>query len=115
MRRPGSQEAEMHAFSSRVAALTQAGQPVNIQVGFGWTPAPGFLNLDVQPLLEEHDHRFDDVEVFFVPYVEMPWPIPDNSVDFIFHEDFIEHISQKQQVCFMAETLRVLKEGGWHR
>ena len=32
-----------------------------------------------------------------------------------FHEDFIEHISQKQQVCFLAETLRVLKHGSWHR
>lgn len=115
MRRPRSQQEELEAFSRRVTELTQAGQPVKVQVGFGWTPAPGFLNLDVQSLLAEGDRRFDDCEVFYVPYVEKPWPIPDGTVDFIFHEDFIEHISQKQQVCFLAETLRVLKHGGWHR
>jgi predicted SAM-dependent methyltransferase len=115
MRRPGSPEEELRGFATCVAGLIQAGQPVKIQVGFGWTPAPGFVKLDVHPLLEESDNRFADVDVFFFPYADMPWPIPDGWVDFIFHEDFIEHISQKQQICFLAETLRVLKEGGWHR
>jgi len=115
MRRPASPEDEVHAFSARILDLVGAGQPVKIQVGFGWTPAPGFVNLDVYPLLSESDERFADADVFFFPYADMPWPIPANCVDYIFHEDFIEHISQKQQVCFLAETLRVLKDGGWHR
>lgn len=42
-------------------------------------------------------------------------PLPDSSVNVIFHEDFIEHIDQRQQVIFLAETLRVLKKGGVHR
>lgn len=115
MRRPDSLETELHGFTSRVQALRDAGQPVKIQVGFGWTPAPGFINLEIDPHLDEDDHRFDHVDVFYFPYADMPWPIPDNSVDFIFHEDFIEHITQKQQVCFLAETLRVLKDGCFHR
>ncbi len=115
MRRPLSPEEEARWFSTRVLSLTQAGQPVKVQVGFGFTPAPGFLNLDIAPFMDESDSRFDDLDVFFFPYADMPWPIPANSVDHVFHEDFIEHISQKQQVCFLAETLRVLKEGGWHR
>jgi predicted SAM-dependent methyltransferase len=115
MRRPASLAEELLGFSTRVLSLTEAGQPVKIQVGFGWTPAPGFINLDIFPLLQENDDRFDGVDVFFFPYADMPWPIPADSVDFIFHEDFIEHISQKQQVCFLAETLRVLKNGAWHR
>lgn len=42
-------------------------------------------------------------------------PLPDTSVDIIFHEDFIEHLNQRDQVIFLAETLRVLKKGGIHR
>ncbi len=115
MRRPDSLETELRGFSARVQALRDAGEPVKIQVGFGWSPAPGFVNLEVVPHLAESDDRFDHVDVFYFPYADMSWPIPDDSVDFIFHEDFIEHISQKQQVCFLAEALRVLKEGCFHR
>jgi predicted SAM-dependent methyltransferase len=115
MRRPGSLEQELRGFSARVLGLVESGQPVKIQVGFGWSPAPGFVNLDIQPMLEAGDTQFDALDVFFFPYVDMPWPIPDNCVDYIFHEDFIEHISQKQQVCFLAETFRVLTDGAWHR
>jgi len=42
-------------------------------------------------------------------------PFEDNSVDVIFHEDFIEHLSQIGQVIFLAETYRVLKFGAVHR
>ena len=42
-------------------------------------------------------------------------PIPDNSVDVIFHEDFIEHLCQRDQILFLAETHRILKKGGVHR
>jgi predicted SAM-dependent methyltransferase len=115
MRRPFCQEDELRGFSTRVQNLITSSQPVKIQVGFGWTPAPGFINLDVYPLLQEDDARFADDDVFFFPYADMPWPIPANCVDYIFHEDFIEHISQKQQVCFLAEALRVMKDGSWHR
>jgi hypothetical protein len=115
MRRPSNLEDESRAFADRVQALQRAADPVKIQVGFGWTPAPGFINLDVTPHLQEGDTRFDDLDVFYFPYADRPWPIPAGCVDYIFHEDFIEHISQKQQVCFMAETLRVLKDGAWHR
>jgi predicted SAM-dependent methyltransferase len=115
MRRPGKLEDELRGFTDRVRALAESGQPVKIQVGFGWSPAPGFVNLDVDPHLEEDDERFDDLDIFFFPYADMRWPIPDGCVDFIFHEDFIEHIAQKQQVRFLAEALRVLKDGCWHR
>ena len=42
-------------------------------------------------------------------------PLPDNCVDVIFHEDFLEHLDQKEQVIFLAETFRVLKPGSVHR
>ena len=115
MRKARSVEEEVKAFTDRVLAVARSGQPVKIQPGFGMTPLHGFLNLDIAPLLPENEGNFDDFELFFFPYADMPWPIPNNCVDYIFHEDFIEHINQKQQVCFLAETLRVLKPGCWHR
>jgi len=42
-------------------------------------------------------------------------PFADNSVDVIFHEDFLEHLDQKGQMLFLSETCRVLKAGGVHR
>ena len=42
-------------------------------------------------------------------------PLPDGSVDVVFHEDFIEHLDQKDQIIFLSEVFRVLKKGGIHR
>ena len=53
MRRPNSLEQELQGFSSRILSLVESGQPVKIQVGFGWTPAAVFVNLDIHPLPEE--------------------------------------------------------------
>ena len=115
MRQPRSVEEEVRAFADRVFSTIKAGRPVKIQPGAGTSPSPDFLNLDIRALLPESDTRFADCEMFFFPFADMPWPIPDNCVDYIFHEDFIEHIGQQQQVCFLAETRRVLKPGCWHR
>ena len=115
MRRAGPVEDEIRAFGERVASLISEGKPVKIYAGCGSAPIIGFLNLDIRPHRPEHDRTFDDRELFFFPFTDHPWPIPDNSVDYVFDEDFIEHVPQKNQFCFLAETLRVLKPGCWHR
>ena len=53
-------------------------------------------------------------EYFIFPFVSS-WDLSENSVDYIFDEDFIEHIHQLMQWQYLAETLRVLKIGSWHR
>ncbi|CAO4162760.1 hypothetical protein [Methylorubrum populi] len=105
--------AEKARFARRVAELTAAGQPVKIYPGCGTVPRTGFLNLDIdvnapQFLLTNRD------DYFIFPFV-CPWDIPDNSVDYVFDEDFVEHISQLMQWQFFAEVLRVLKPGCFHR
>jgi predicted SAM-dependent methyltransferase len=115
MRAAGPIEREMAAFADRVFSMIHSGHPVRIYAGCGTSPAAGFINIDIAPMLRPEDTRFDDREYFFFPFAEVPWPIPEGCVDYIFHEDFIEHLSQKQQFCFLAETLRVLKAGSWHR
>jgi len=109
-----SPETELDRFRQRVAELTAQGKPVKIQLGCGPNPQPGFLNLDVDLMAPSFAVRYPD-EYFLFRYADTPWGIPDNSVDYIFHEDFIEHISQIQQIQILAEALRVLKPGGYHR
>ncbi len=106
--------AEMDRFARRVAELNAAGQPVKLYCGSGTVPRAGFLNLDIDVnaplfLLSNRD------EYFIFPFADRLLPIPDNSVDYVFDEDFVEHITQIMQWQFFAETLRVLKPGSYHR
>jgi len=39
-------------------------------------------------------------------------PFADNTFDYAFCEDFIEHIDQKNAILFLSEVLRTLKPGG---
>lgn len=41
-----------------------------------------------------------------------PLPVDDNSVDFIFTEHFIEHLTRPEAVKFLQECFRALKPGG---
>jgi predicted SAM-dependent methyltransferase len=115
MRAAGPVEQEMAGFANRIFSLIHAGQPIRIYTGCGTMPAAGFINIDIAPMLRPEDTRFDALEFFYFPFADVPWPIPDSCIDHIFNEDFIEHLNQKQQFCFLAETLRVLKPGNWHR
>src|ERR1051326_3305277 len=115
MRAAGPIDQEMAAFAARGFDLLHHARPVRLYTGCGTMPAAGFINLDIAPMLQAADPRFYDREYFFFPFADVSWPIPDACVDYVFHEDFIEHLTQKQQICFLAETLRVLKPGSWHR
>jgi len=59
--------------------------------------------------------RGDQSDFYAIDVTQKPLPLPDNSVDVIFHEDFLEHLNQRDQVLFLVEALRVLKKGGVHR
>lgn len=54
-------------------------------------------------------------DFFALDIVSEALPFPNNSVDVIFHEDFIEHLNQKEQIIFLSECYRILKPGGIHR
>lgn len=41
-----------------------------------------------------------------------PLPYTDNSVDAIFHEHFIEHLTKSEAEAFLLDCFRVLKKGG---
>lgn len=39
-------------------------------------------------------------------------PFPDSSIDIVFTEQFIEHLTQSEAIAFLKETYRILKPGG---
>lgn len=110
----GNFEAELNRFKKKVLSLQAENKPIKIYVGPGMIPKVGFLNIELEvhvgaDFLENH---FD--EIFQFP-ANSSWLIPDCCVDYIFHEDFIEHIDQLSQIQFLAEAYRVLKPGAIHR
>lgn len=80
-------------------------EPVKLNVGCGTDYKPGWINIDnnsdcnIQKLDLHWDLRF---------YL----PFPSESVDFIFNEHFLEHLSVEDGKAAISEFLRVLKPGG---
>jgi predicted SAM-dependent methyltransferase len=102
---------------------------VKLHFGCGPRILKGWINIDLryyENSLEEalkyygekyypSDLRGDYRDFYAMDAITAPWPFEDNSVDIIFHEDFIEHLNQRDQFCFLAESYRVLKPGSIHR
>jgi hypothetical protein len=108
---PAQQTARL---SKIIRTLNAAQEPIKIYVGSGTVPRRDFLNFDITMAAPAFAVE-RPAQYFIFPFADMPWDIPDNSVDYIFHEDFIEHIDQLRQIQFLAEAWRVLKLGCFHR
>lgn len=82
--------------------LSRKDQPVKLHIASGENYKEGWVNIDLHPITRKdvlHD-------------LSKGIPFPDNSVDFIYNEHFIEHLSYKDGFAFMNEAYRVLKPGG---
>ena len=109
-----SNSEEKSRFASRVEQMNKCGEPVKIYCGAGPVPRAGFLNLDI--LMQAPEFYASNRDDYFIfPFADEGWEIPNNSVDYVFHEDFIEHIDQTSQYQILAEALRVLRPNCWHR
>lgn len=75
------------------------GTPLFLNVGSGSHPLEGFVNIDLNP---EADLRHD---------LSKGLPFADGSVDGVFSEHFLEHLTQSQGLAFLRECRRVLKSG----
>lgn len=110
----------------RLAALAAPGRPLRLHIGCGPRVLAGWVNIDLayQPFanyMEAYGEDRDGPELrgtredFFSIDVTRGLPLPDDSAEVVFHEDFIEHLSQRDAVGFLAETRRVLIDGAVHR
>jgi tetratricopeptide (TPR) repeat protein len=97
------------AFAEQILARVSNCQPVCLHFGCGLRRIDGFINVDKFRRLGYSD------DYFVFDFTERAWPIPDACVDYIYSEDFIEHLPQKNQLAFLAECFRVLKVGGFNR
>jgi predicted SAM-dependent methyltransferase len=75
-----------------------------IHLGCGRNYLKGWLNVDLDSPVA--DSRAD---------LRNPLPFADESVDFIFNEHFLEHITREEGIVFLKECRRVLKPGGVFR
>lgn len=73
-----------------------------LQIGAGSNALAGWLNTTLYP--------FDAGMVFMDGTV--PFPLPDNSMDYVFSEHVIEHVTFEQGMFMLKESFRVLKRGG---
>jgi predicted SAM-dependent methyltransferase len=111
----GTDAEERERFRKTAEAMMAAGEPIRIQLGFGRHPLKGFLNLDFRYRVLEEKESADFYDTTFIFNWPAGLPLPDNSVDFVFHEDMFEHLNQCQQYQMLAEIWRVLVPGRYHR
>jgi hypothetical protein len=114
------------AERDRLRASAERADEVRLHVGCGPRVLTGWLNVDLafepfEDYLQYYGDRFygpsvrGDRSDFFAIDITRGLPLPDDSVDVVFHEDFIEHLTQGEAVGFLAEVFRVLKPGAIHR
>jgi predicted SAM-dependent methyltransferase len=82
--------------------LSRKDQPVKLHIGSGRNYKEGWVNIDFDPKTRK-DILYN---------LSKGIPFPDNSVDFIYNEHFIEHLTYDEGFAFMQEAYRALKPGG---
>ncbi|MFD2145609.1 class I SAM-dependent methyltransferase [Mucilaginibacter antarcticus] len=111
----------------RLKIKAQSGEAIKLHFGCGPRILKGWVNIDLSyahygPYMQYYTDkhypeaiRGDRSDLYVIDILSDGLPLPDNSVDLIFHEDFFEHLTQKEQIVFLAETRRVMKNGSVHR
>ncbi len=85
----------------RQFAKANARGPVKLHLGCGWVHKEGWLNVDL-----------------FATRADVYWdlvlgiPLPDSSVEAVFHEHMLEHLTLQAGYMFTRECHRVLEPGG---
>jgi len=111
----------------RLKKVSESGSPLFLHFGCGPRVIKNWINIDLA--FEPYEYylqfygdtyypeeiRGNRQDLYEINILRDGIPLPDNSVDGIFHEDFFEHLVQRDQIIFLAETLRVMKPGSVHR
>jgi predicted SAM-dependent methyltransferase len=77
-------------------------QKCRLNIGTGHNPLVGWFNTDLEPIRSG---------VYYLD-ATVPFPLDDHSIDYIFSEHMIEHLSFECGEFMLAECLRVLRPGG---
>jgi len=85
-----------------LSKLKNEDKSIKLHVGCGRNYKDGWINIDNRSRAKK------DISL----YLRRVIPFPDNSIDFIYNEHFIEHLSYDYGFCFLKESYRILKPGG---
>lgn len=86
--------------SFRIRRYLREHQVRRLNVGCGPYPRPGWINGDINPRCQ-----------YYID-ASLPLPLPSDSIDFIFSEHFVEHLTLSAFEHFLRESYRVLRAGG---
>jgi hypothetical protein len=104
----GAVDSEKARLRSKVYDLLKSGTAVYLHLGFAYNVLNNFINLDIRLHVKDGSSSIPKSlhdRVFIYPFAESPFPLPDNSVDFCFHEDFFEHLTQNNSTRFLRTSV----------
>lgn len=79
--------------------------PIRLNIGCGTDYKKGWINID-----NNSDHNIKELDINWD--LRYPLPVEDGTVDFIFNEHFIEHLTVAESRVALQEFKRLLKVGG---
>lgn len=85
--------------------LIKRKKTIKLNLGCGTDYKKGWVNID-----NNSDENIKKLDKNL--NLTQPLPYKDNSVDYIFHEHFIEHLTVEEGQSSLKDCLRVLKPGG---
>lgn len=95
--------ARERSFQRQVAAARASGRPVKVNIGAGRKPVEGWINTDI---VWQADAYLDIIA---------PWPVPDGSVDVVYADNVIEHVTLEQGREVFRHAFDALRPGGVFR
>jgi predicted SAM-dependent methyltransferase len=78
---------------------------VRLNIGCGTDYKPGWINID-----NNSDHNITKLDLNWD--LRDPLPFKNGSVDYVFNEHFIEHLTPDEASLIINDLMRVLKPGG---
>lgn len=94
-------------FQKKNIAMLLANYPdkIMLNVGCGTDYKEGWINID-----NNSDNNIEKLDLNWD--LRYPLPFKDGSVDYIFNEHFIEHLTVEEGQAMVKDSMRVLKKGG---
>lgn len=92
-------------LDQEVSVLLKGRKKIKLNVGCGTDYKEGWINID-----NNSDENIERLDLNFD--LRNPLPFKDKSVDYIFNEHFIEHLTIEESQQAIKDFMRVLKPGG---
>jgi predicted SAM-dependent methyltransferase len=83
-----------------------------VNYGCGAVLLKGWVNVDLMPVSFIKRANALNGNIYYQMDLITKHPFSDNSIEFAFAEDFIEHLSQVDSVIFLTEIYRTLQKNG---